>query len=1005
MPLLNTGDLATLARLWEEAQDVPVAQRAAWAEGHADLQRELKDALKAMIADGEEENSGFLSSLPPIAGLDSSEMVAPLATGQILGIYKLIRELGRGGMGSVWLASRQDGLINRLVALKLPHAWMSGAKLSLRFSREREILASLTHRNIARLYDAGVTNDGRPYLALEYIEGRALLDYCNDLSLGVKQRLELFLQVLAAVDYAHQHRVVHRDLKPSNMMVSYDGYVHLLDFGIAKLLEDGAGNAHDTQLGIPALTPSYASPEQIEGKDVGTASDVYSLGVVLYELLTGRRPYRVDRPTRAAMEEAILRAEIEPPSVAARQCRQPERWGTSAKGLSASLRGDLDTIVLTALQKSRSRRYIGVAPFSDDIRRYLAGQTVLARRDGTWYRFAKYVQRNRVVTVSAVLVTMSLSIGLAVAIDQAKEATQQARLALEGKRTAEAAMSFMDGIFRANATGKADQVAARNTTARELLDIGAKRIDSSLADAPAVKLTLYRTLGDMYKQLALGDDVTRIQRSRIALARSQPDPGHRELIDALLDFSESTLGTADTNAEEEGRRAVEEATNRLRANDSQEKEDVLRLARAECLLALAVSARDVSKALVHSANAQELLKQYPSSEEYVNSLHGMATFQLLLRNYQQVETTLGEKEFVESPNPIHRILGNQLHCVALSHLGNPLGAESACRKAFSGATRLLGAGNLMTEHSAYFLGEFLVMMGMFDEAESLLVEEADVVIKVGRLSPMRDVASLYTLLAKADADRGRYDSAQAWLDKYAAQVAAGNEPQQGLQKWLRPVQLQLLIARARYTEAQALLEASRQLMMPGHKEAQALRLGSALLAIREGNVDRAAVILEALNHVEGDKLSPLSPDVLTQDILTAELRLAQDRPKDAKVIASSVLKRIETSVRPTWFRSWMREAEILGGRAELATDRGEDALRHFQRAVTLGEQFLDRRSTLHGDALAWLGIAYAESGRRAQAQALVNQANSIFANRKGDANTMRDRLAALVRRRLVATGQ
>lgn len=1004
MPLLNTADLATLARLWEEAQDIPVAQRAAWVEEHAELQGELKDALKAMMTDGDEADSRFLNSLPPIAGFDTSEMAPPLVPGQIIGIYKLIRELGRGGMGSVWLASRQDGLINRLVALKLPHAWLSSAKLSLRFSREREILASLTHRNIARLYDAGVTNDGRPYLALEYIEGRALIDYCNDLALGVKQRLELFLQVLGAVDFAHQHRVVHRDLKPSNLIVSNDGQVHLLDFGIAKLLEDGAGNVHDTQLGIPALTPSYASPEQIAGTGVGTASDVYSLGVLLYELLAGRRPYRVDRPTRAAMEEAILRAEIEPPSVAARQCRQPEWWGTSARGLSASLRGDLDTIVMTALQKSRSRRYIGVAPFSADIRRYLTGQPVLARRDSSLYRLAKYVQRNSVVTVSALLVTASLSVSLAVAIDQAKEATQQARLALEGKRTAEAAMNFMDAIFRANATGKPDPVAARNTTARELLDIGAKRIDTSLADAPAVKLTLYRTLGDMYKQLALGDDVTRIQRHRIELARSQPDRGHRELIDALIDFSESTLGTADTVAEEEGRRAVEEAINRLRANASQDKEDVLRLARAETLSGLAVSARDARKALVHISNAQALLKQYPSSEEYVNSLQGKAIFELLLRNYRQVETTLGEKAFVESPNPIHRVVGNQLHCLALSHLGDPLGAEAACRKALSGATGLLGDGNLMTEHSAYSLGEFLVMMGMYDEAESLLLEQADVVIKAGMPSAMRDVASLYTLLAKAEADRGSYDKAQTWLDKYAAQVAAGNEPQQGLQKWLRPVKLQLLIGRGRYSEARAFLDANRQLMMPGHKEAQALRLGSALLALREGDVVKATAIIEALNHLEGDMLSPLSPDVLTQDVLTAELRLAQERPKDALTITKSIQERIDKSPRATWFRSWLRQAEVLSGQAELAIGHAEDAMPHFQRAVTLGEQFLDRGSTLHGDALTWLGMAYAETGRRSQAQALLNQANSIFASRRKDAETTHDKLAALLRQRLVAIG-
>jgi serine/threonine-protein kinase len=262
-------------------------------------------APSGTIDDSPDKTESVGNCLPDLfqntSDLEHANQSAGLLAGRTVGVYRLIRELGRGGMGVVWLGERVDGLLKRPVAIKLPHAGVYGRHFIERFQRERQILAGLTHPHIGRLYDAGITEEGEPFLALEYIEGTELIQYCNAKQMAVRERLKLFLQVLSAVHYANAHLVIHRDLKPSNILVTADGQVKLLDFGVAKLILEGETDETDlTQRGGHPLTPRYASPEQITGEPISIASDVYSLGVVLYELLTGTRPYKNNDDTGRA---------------------------------------------------------------------------------------------------------------------------------------------------------------------------------------------------------------------------------------------------------------------------------------------------------------------------------------------------------------------------------------------------------------------------------------------------------------------------------------------------------------------------------------------------------------------------------------------------------------------------------------------------------------------------------------------------------------------------------
>jgi serine/threonine protein kinase/Tfp pilus assembly protein PilF len=428
---LTAPQLATMSRLLDEALPLDEAGRRAWLETlpplHADLLPALRQALLPEFSAPQDARS-FHTLLESSA---ADERTGPASTGlepgARVGPYELIRLLGAGGMAEVWLAKRADGVFKREVALKLPSLTRVRRDLEQRFARERDILAGLEHPHIARLYDAGIDPDGLPYLSMEYVQGEQLTDWCDAQRLDIRERVRLFLQVLEAVQYAHDRHVIHRDLKPSNILVTDAGQARLLDFGVATLLDDGdtAGQTPLTSLYGHALTPVYSSPELIRGDLLDAKSDIYSLGVVLFELLTGARPYRLNAgASRAMLEHAIAAAEVRKPSTQL----VDQAWtlrATTHEQLTRQLRGDLDLIVLKSLAKDPQARYVSAAAMADDLQRYLDGKPILAKPPSLPYRFEKFLYRNR--TVAAVIAAAVLAV-LAMGVYDLKRRADDARI-------------------------------------------------------------------------------------------------------------------------------------------------------------------------------------------------------------------------------------------------------------------------------------------------------------------------------------------------------------------------------------------------------------------------------------------------------------------------------------------------------------------------------------------------------------------------------------------------
>lgn len=394
-----------LNELLECALALPAEERDRWLEQLDDSAARLRPRLKQLLARcNDTAMDRFLGTLPKVAALNEPALDAPRSHA---GPYRLLEKIGSGGMGSVWLAERMDG-VKRHVALKLPQGSWPLQGLAERLTRERDILAVLNHRHIARLYDAGVTEDGQPYLALEYVDGKPIDEYCRIHDVDLRRRLRLFLQIAEAVAHAHAKLIVHRDLKPPNILVTSDGHVRLLDFGIAKLIE-GDGAAQATELTSRALTLNYAAPEQIAGEPVTIACDIYSLGVVLYEMIAGVRPLKSTNESRRALEHAVLHHE--PP-------RPSDR--IADRSLRRAVRGDLDAIIMKALRKEPEQRYATVNAFAEDVVNYLASLPVTARRGTRWYRLSKFLSRNRFASIAVGLLILVLSTTFMLAIDIAQ---------------------------------------------------------------------------------------------------------------------------------------------------------------------------------------------------------------------------------------------------------------------------------------------------------------------------------------------------------------------------------------------------------------------------------------------------------------------------------------------------------------------------------------------------------------------------------------------------------
>lgn len=502
------------ADLWARAQelfldalDQPTAERPEWLHRACGDDRALREEVEAFLA--AHRDGG------PVGDWNSASRTTTHP--DRVGAYRIVRVIGEGGMGTVYLAEREGDGFRQRVALKLLRAGWGNARQAERMARERAILARLEHPGIARLVDGGVSEQGQPWLAMEYVEGIGLLRYARERHLTVEERLHLFLQVCDAAHYAHQQLVVHRDLKPGNIIVGADGRVRLLDFGIAVLVDPGDATAGVTQTAA-WLTPAYASPEQVRGEPVSTLADVYALGVLLYELLADARPYEVDVRSPAQVEALVCHATPLRPSSQAHAPRLRRR-----------LRGDLDTIVLCAMAKEPSRRYGSAAALADDIRRHLDGMPVRARPASVAYQVRKFIGRHATAVLTVVLLAISLAGGTGISVREAARANQAREAATQEAERASRVTALLVDLFRFSDPSRAQ---GQELTAREILERGTARIERELGDRPDIQVALLSDVATIYANLGILDRAAELAERAVGLV--DDDPGRQALVESAL---------------------------------------------------------------------------------------------------------------------------------------------------------------------------------------------------------------------------------------------------------------------------------------------------------------------------------------------------------------------------------------------------------------------------------------------------------------------------------------
>jgi eukaryotic-like serine/threonine-protein kinase len=704
-------------RVFAAALDLPPGERAAFLDLACAGDPALRRKVERLLAADAREAVFLDRPADEVLGL----LLGGRGEPQRLGPYRLLRAIGRGGMGTVFLALRDDEQYDRLVAVKLLHSSLADTELRHRFLAERQILARLEHPAIARLYDGGSTEDGRPYLVMELIEGLPVDEYCDRHRLTVDQRLALFLRICSAVQYAHQNLLVHRDLKPANILVTDEGEPKLLDFGIAKQLERAAETAARTRTGIRVMTLRYASPEQVKGEAITTASDVYSLGVLLYELLAGRSPYPVEKDAPAyELERAIDEQEPERPSTALARSAEPSSEAiAAARGsrpavLERRLSGDLDTIVLKALRKEPPRRYESVARFAADLERHLADLPVSARPDTLRYRAHKFVRRHRpAVTVAAAVVLLVAAL-VASLFAQGRQTARE-------RDKARYTLSFLVDTFK-----QADPYHTRGArlTAREILDQGAERIARELAREPEVQAAVMDAIAEVDLGLGRYDAAEPLLLRSLALRRRISGADSLATAESLEHLAELQGERSDqAGAESHLRQAL--AIRRRRQGDGD--------------LAVAKTLNRLGKTLVEKGVSPEVS---PAIE---------ALYREALAIARRAEGPAG--------------LTGAETLLALADLeraqGHFAGAESRFREGLDIERRVLGDRDPRLWRDRTRLGNTLIEAGKYKEAEAILRQCLAVQQKLlGREHP--DVASALNGLAVAiHLQGGRYTESEA----------------------------------------------------------------------------------------------------------------------------------------------------------------------------------------------------------------------------------------------------
>lgn len=680
-----------------------------------------------------------------------------------VGPYRLHHEVGRGGMGIVYLAEREG--LDRQVALKLVRGGLADPTATARFLHERRVLARLEHPNIARLYDVGLTDDGTPYFAMELVEGPSLVDYCDSQRLDIAARLRLFESVGQAVQHAHQHFIVHRDLKPSNILVTEKNTgkarVKLLDFGIAKVLAEAeeVASTPQTETGYRRMTLAYAAPEQIRGEAITAATDVYSLGVVLYELLTGQLPYNVEG-TGIDAAQVVLTQEPKRPSTAITRDPSPtttaQARAATADQLSRRLRGDLDVICLKALAKEPDRRYASAEAFVADIRRHLAGLPVTARPATVGYRLRKFVRRHRPSLLAGTAVVVVLACVVAYYTNRLHQERDTAQIEA---RKAEQVAAFMAGLF--TVSNPWEEVQGDTLRAGDLLERGAARIETELADEPEVQAKMMHTIGEVYDQLGLYDRATALLERALLVQREVLGETHPEVALTLrtlgrLAYRQGDYGTADSLA----RLALEIDASRYGA---------AHLSLANNLYVMAIArARMGDHAVADSLHQRELALRRRLGDTDVRiaeNLHNLADVKAEQGDYAAAESL--EQAVLESYRRHfagdHPSVAEALNNLAVftRRLGKYDASEAYYREALAIKREALPEDHPSIATTLSNLGILLGIQGRYDETSALLQEALRIRrARFGTMHPL--VANSLRSLATLSHRQGDLEAAEAY---------------------------------------------------------------------------------------------------------------------------------------------------------------------------------------------------------------------------------------------------
>jgi len=890
----HAADWARVDAIFSALLDLPSAAREAALIERCAGDEALAAAVRRLL-DAERRSAGaFDAALNSIQRLaeeaaerDDGQPPPPGMLEQI-GPWQLTERLGAGGMSVVWKAERNDGQFQQTVAIKLLRRWIEDDETVQRFRAERRILAGLEHPNLARLLDGGVVGEGWPYFIMEYVDGLPITDYCDHHRLDVDARLELFGQVLDVVQYAHRRLVIHRDLKPSNILVTAEGRVKLLDFGIAKVLDREAMSATEsklTELGGRPMTPAYASPEQVTGEPITTASDVYALGVLLYQLLTGHSPYRAppDQPMR--LREAVLK-EI-PANLSARVLENDggmeptdlahQRDSTPAR-LARRLHGDLDVICQAALRKEADRRYATVEQLAADLERHHRRLPVAARAGNWRYLAGRFVYRNAWAIAAGVLIPLAALTGLALHVerlgterDRAESAAAQAgHEATKARQVTE----YLVSLFR---SADPAQSAGRAVTAVELVERGVDEVEA-LADDPALQAEMFRVLGQVSQALGQYPQAAELLLRSLATLEDAPQPATLDRADVLADlgFVHFQLGRL-----EEAERFNREALARLPTDDALRRAPVLtnlgivhiitsRYAGAEELLSEAIAAHEAGE---------------PGSAAHATTLNALGT--LLSRQGRHPEAIA----MLQSATDMRMNLFGELHpatSVALGNLGMVImeSGDSA-----GGEIYLLQALAIDEQVLGYDHPSVAVLLNQLaatrrelrDQAGSIAyLERALAILRQHEDGASPAIASVLSGLGTAHLRFGEFDEAETYLEQAIAmeELVLGPDSRELA---VDLVQLgTVLLAQSRLEDAELLLRRGLEVFTGLLSEDHAL-IGNALKYLAEvhrlrGRTDEALAIGQRSLEILTRGSSPDAPPVVELEQWVTALAAGRSPP-------------------------------------------------------------------------------------------------------------------------------